>query len=101
MRSRRCACFLVLALILAGCLRDPVVRKMKYFQSGEQYFGNQMYCEAAIQYQNAIQIDTRFTQAHYGLAQCFLKQGSWRNAYQELTRTVELEPTNWQAQLDG
>src|SRR5580692_8345790 len=104
MRIRPSARFLVLPLILAGvlggCRRDPAVRKEKYFQSGEQYLAKRMYREAAIQYQNAIQIDPRFTRAHYGLAQCFLREASWQNAYRELTRTVELEPTNWKAQLD-
>jgi predicted Zn-dependent protease len=29
-----------------------------------------------------------------------LKQGSWAAAYQELQRTIELQPENWSAQLD-
>jgi hypothetical protein len=47
MKSRRCVLFLILPLILAGvlagCSRDPAVRKMKYFESGEQYTAKQMY----------------------------------------------------------
>src|SRR3984893_4288031 len=97
MRLRASVCLLVLPLILAGvlsgCQRDPTVRRTKYFQSGEQYFSRQMYREAAIQYQNAIQIDPRFTRAHYALAQCYLKQASWQNAYKELMRNAPLTAT--------
>jgi Flp pilus assembly protein TadD len=34
------------------------------------------------------------------MALCHLKQGSWAAAYQELQRTIELQPENWSAQLD-
>jgi Tfp pilus assembly protein PilF len=34
------------------------------------------------------------------MALCHLKRGSWAAAYQELQRTIELQPENWSAQLD-
>jgi outer membrane biogenesis lipoprotein LolB len=42
-----CAIFLAL---LTACSRDPNVRKQKYFDSGEKYFAEGKYREAAIQY---------------------------------------------------
>ena len=63
-----------LLAFLVGCSRDPNVRKQKYFESGERYFAEGKYREAVIQYSNAIQIDTRFAQAHYQLSQTF---SSW------------------------
>ena len=54
--------------MFTGCSRDPNVRKQKYFDSGEKYFAAGKYHEAAIQFSNAIQIDSRFAQAHYELA---------------------------------
>ena len=59
---------LLLTVIFTGCSRDPNVRKQKYFDSGEKYFAEGKYREAAIQYSNAIQIDSRFAQAHYNSA---------------------------------
>jgi cellulose synthase operon protein C len=88
------------ALLLAGCNRDPNVRKQKYFDSGESYFAEGKYREAAIQYSNAIQIDSRFAQAHYQLGETFLKLGDTQHGYQELLRTVELAPENYRAQMD-
>ena len=92
-------CTLLLAL-LAGCSRDPNVRKQKYFDSGEKYFAEGKYREAAIQYSNATQIDGRFAQAHYKLSQAYLKLGDSNRAFQELTRAVELAPDNYRAHTD-
>jgi len=59
----------VLAALLTGCSRDPNVRKQKYLESGQRYFDKGQYREAAIQFENAIQVDSRFADAHYKLAQ--------------------------------
>ena len=86
-----CCLLLVVAPIalLTGCSRDPNVRKQKYFESGERYFADGKYREAQIQYLNAIKIDSRFAQAHYQLAQSFLKLGDSNRAFQELNLTVQ------------
>ncbi len=88
------------AWLLAGCIRDTQVAKKKYLEKGDAYFQKWQYREAAIEYQNAIQIDPRFALAHYELAQTYLRQSDWTHGYQELMRATALEPTNWQAQLD-
>jgi tetratricopeptide (TPR) repeat protein len=90
----------VLAVLLTGCSRDPNVRKQKYFDSGEKYFAQRNYREAAIQFANAVQVDSRFAQAHYELSQAYLKLGDTNRAFQELNRTVELTPDNYRAHAD-
>lgn len=89
-----------LLVFLVGCSRDPNVRKQKYLESGDRYFAEGKYHEAAIQYSNAVQIDSRFAQAHYQLGQTFLKLGEASRAFQELNRTVELAPDNYAAHTD-
>src|ERR1700689_5333301 len=71
---RLLACLLLTAFF-SGCPHDPNVRKQKYFDSGEKYFAEGKYHEAAIQFLNAPQIDPRFAQAHYELGQTYLKLG--------------------------
>lgn len=88
------------AAFLAGCSRDPNVRKQKYFESGERYFEKAKYREAVIQYRNAIEVDSSFTAAHYKLAESYLKLQDWQRAFAELTRTVELQPDNYKARLE-
>src|ERR1700687_509258 len=90
----------LIATVFVGCSRDPNVRKQKYFESGQRYFEKGQYREAAIQYKNAVQIDSTYGKAHYGLAQALLKLQQWTPAYQELARTLELQPDNYQARID-
>ena len=89
-----------IAVFLAGCSRDPNVRKQKYFESGDRYFNKGKYREAIIQYRNATEVDGAFAAAHYQLAQSYLKLQDWQHAYAELSRTVELQPENYKARLD-
>jgi tetratricopeptide (TPR) repeat protein len=87
-------------VLLAGCSRDPNVRKQKYLESGERYFAKSEYRAAAIQFRNALQADPKFAPAHYQLARTYLKLQDWNNAYSELSTTVELQPDNNDARLD-
>ena len=102
-RSALVRLFLVvffLTILFTGCSRDPNVRKQKFLESGDRYFSQGKYREAAIQYANAVQIDSRFSQAHYQLGQTYLKLGESQRAFQELGRTVELAPDNYRAHID-
>lgn len=102
-RSIACRLLLLCSLfvaLLTGCSRDPNVRKQKYFDSAEKYFAEGKYREAEIQYSNAIRIDPRFALAHFQLSQTYLKLGDSQNAFQELSRTVDLAPDNYRAQTD-
>src|SRR6266513_5277629 len=74
---------LLLAALVAGCSLDPNVRKLKFLRQGDLYFEKGKYAEA-----------------NYKRAQCLLRQSSWAAAFQELSRTVDLQPQNWPAHLD-
>jgi Tfp pilus assembly protein PilF len=78
----------------------PNVRKQKYLESGQRYFDKAQYREAEIQFENAIQVDSRFAEAHYKLALAAMKLGDGRTAVQELLTTVQLQPEYYAAQLD-
>src|SRR5258708_19841729 len=95
-----CSLIATIATLFTGCSRDPNVRKQKYFESGTRYFDKGKYREAAIQYSNALQVDSRFAQAHYQLRETYLKLHDWNRAFQELSRSVELAPDNYPAQAD-
>src|SRR3954451_6644114 len=91
---------LIAVSLLAGCHRDPNVRKQKYLESGKRYSAQSKYKEAAIQFSNAIKIDKNFPDAHYELAQAYEHLGQFSAAYAELTRTVALQPANMKARID-
>ena len=92
------ACLMV--VFLTGCSRDPNVHKQKYLESGQRYFDRGQYREAEIQFQNAIQVDSHFTEAHYQLAQTALKLEQWQIASQELVTTIQLNPEKYEAHID-
>src|SRR5580704_16216774 len=92
---RLCVSFTAGLILLAGCSRDPNVRKQKALDSGNKYFDAGKFPEACIEYQNAIQIDPRFVAAHERLADCFLRREMWSAGYAELMRVVDLEPQNF------
>ncbi len=99
-RGKRLRLFSILfAVLLVGCSHDPNLRKQAYVASGNKYFDQGKYREAAIEYLNAVQIDNSYEDAHYRLAQCYLRQGIWRGAYQELTKSTELKPDDEKAQI--
>ncbi len=91
----------VLAAWMAGCWGDPNTKKQKYLESGQRYFDKGQYREAEIQFENAIQVDSHFAEAHYKLAQAAMKLQDFRTADQELQNTIQLQPDNYAALLDS
>lgn len=83
-----------------GCSLDPNVKKQKYFESGNRYFVQSRYNEALVQFSNAVKLDLRFANAHYQLVRTYIRMQAWSDAYRELQRTIELDPSNVKAQLD-
>ncbi len=100
-RTKQLAASAMLALVgLAGCKHDPNVQKRKYFESGKRYEDEGKLREAAIQFSNALKVDRNYSPAHYELAKTYIQLGSMIAGYQELQRTVSLDPSNIQARLD-
>src|SRR5882724_599588 len=91
---------ILLATLAAACTGNPTARKQKFYDQGLRDFAKQKYPEAIISFSRALQVDPRFADAHYELAQCHQRQGNWGGAIRELQRTIELQPENSHAQID-
>ena len=89
----------MLALTLVSCSRNPDQQKLSYLNSGNKYFAKGKYQEAVIEYRNAIQIDGKYSAAHYRLAKAYLALNSPEAAFREFNTTVELDPDNSDARL--
>src|SRR5579863_3211104 len=85
---------------LFGCSRDPQVRKLKYFESGQRYFEKGQYPEAAIQFTNAIKVDPNYTEAHHQLAESYIRLQKPQGAFQELGRVLQLQPGNHETRIE-
>ena len=88
-----------LAVVLAGCSRNPDVAKKKYLESGMKYMDQQKYDAAAIQFKKAIQIDPKFAEAHYQLAEADMKLSKNSEAFKEMSQVVELDPNHLKARV--
>ncbi len=89
----------VSALVVSSCFTDANKGKIRYLKSAEQYSAKGNYQSAIIQLRNAIQLDPRYTAAHYELAQTYLRVGNRDAAFGEFQSTVALDPRNSDAQL--
>ena len=94
----RCALFrlffvgLMISALLTGCSRDPNVRKQKFLESGNRYRDKGKLREAAIQYSNAIQVDSRFAEAHYQLGLALEAQNDQHEAVGEFQAALQVDP---------
>ncbi|MGC2110011.1 MAG: tetratricopeptide repeat protein, partial [Candidatus Korobacteraceae bacterium] len=89
----------VLAIAFAGCSRNPDVAKRKYLESGMKYMDQEKYDSAIIQFKKALQIDPKYAEGHYQLANAYLKEGRNSDAFKEMTEVVELDPTHLKARI--
>ena len=94
---------ILITLIVGGCdWFSPESKKAKHLEQGQTYFDKGQYREALIEFKNVVQLDPKDAATHYRLALTHLKLGGTTNlqgAFAELSRTVELDKTNRDAQL--
>ena len=93
---------LTLIFAFAGCSQSPEAKKAKHMERGINYFQNAQYQEAVIEFKNVVQLDPKDADGHYRLALTYLKFGDiphLQAAFGELTKTVDLDASNRDAQL--
>jgi len=62
--------FLVICAILTGCANLEKA-KAEHVKRGESYLKESKYHEASLEFRNAIQLDEKFAEAHWGLARSY------------------------------
>lgn len=96
-------CIMILTPAVGGCDgSSPEAKKAAHRERAASYFEKGQFQEALIEYRNVTQIDPQDADAHYRSALTYLKLGGIPNlqgAFAELTRSVELDKTNQDAQL--
>ena len=99
--SVRLGCLALLAVLTgtAACSGDPERAKQEYLKSGNQYFDQEKYSEAIVQYRNALQQDAKFGEARFKLAQAYERIGDSVNATREYIRAADALPDRADAQV--
>ncbi len=70
-----------------------------HLERGEEFLEKRRYQEAEIQFRAAAEIDESSSEAHWGLARSYEKQGKFLETAQELKKVTELAPDNLEAKV--
>ena len=92
-------CFAVAAVVscFPGC--SPEQKKAKHLKQGEAFLAESKTREAIIEFRNILQIDPKDAFAYYKLGLAYLMAGQVKEAYADLSRSVELKRDNVDAHL--
>ena len=91
------ACWIVVAVFLGSCDRSPEGKLAKHVKRGDEYVKEEKFKEAVIEYKNAVKAVPQDSAAHWKLAKASIEAKDIRTAFAELTKTVELDPNNFEA----
>ncbi|MBN1636666.1 MAG: tetratricopeptide repeat protein [Deltaproteobacteria bacterium] len=84
-------------LICAGCANNPEEKRQEYLTSAQEYMQQEKYAEAAIQYQNALQIAPDDAETLIKLGEVMLSLKRVPEAYRAFDRAIKTDPTNQKA----
>ncbi|MDJ0790208.1 MAG: tetratricopeptide repeat protein [Myxococcota bacterium] len=99
MRKFLMICVLALAgATFVACQSDEAKLADHLARAGE-YYDDESWSEAIIEFKNALQIDPNNAEAHYKLSQAYLKTKKTKEAFWELRETVRIDPSNHDAKL--
>ena len=100
-RTTRTAVLLtsILLLLAVGCSRSPEAKKARYLERGDRYFAKEQYREAALEYRNALRIESTNTQATRQLGLAYYQLGELGQAFRYFLKTLEVEPDNLEVRL--
>jgi tetratricopeptide (TPR) repeat protein len=87
-----------IAISLAGC-STSAQSKARYLEQGQKYLKESKFQEASLEFRNAIQIDDKLGDAHWGLAQAYEGLQRYNEMVDEMRKAVALDPNNLDARL--
>ena len=83
----------LIGLILIGFLGCSKEAKMeRHWKKGENYFTQNKFNEAIIEYKNVVQLNPKNAKAHYKLGLSFLRTNNFKGAFSEFSQAVDLDP---------
>jgi len=86
--------FLVAAVLVMGACTTPEKAKAQHVARGQSLLKEKKFQEASIEFRNALQIDDRLADAHWGLAQAYEGLDRYQEAFAEMRQVVEMDKNN-------
>ena len=81
-------------LLISGCSKSPEEKREAYLSSARSYMEKEKYAEAAIEFQNALQIAPDDAQTLVTLGEVQLKLMKANEAYRSFSRAAAIDPKN-------
>ena len=91
-------CLLAVAISSTGCA-NPAKAKADHVKKGEAYLKESKWQEASLEFRNAIQIDDKHAEAHWGLARAFEGLERFPEMIDELRKTISLDQNNLESRI--
>jgi tetratricopeptide (TPR) repeat protein len=85
---------LIAAALLLGACTTPEKAKAQHVARGQALLKDKKFQEASLEFRNALQIDDRLAEAHWGLANAYEGLQRYQEAFEEMRQVVELDPNN-------
>lgn len=88
---------IVILVVFTGCSKSPQEKKQDYLESAQKYLSQGKNAEAAIQYQNALQITPDDVKTLISLGEVQLKLSRPQEAYAAFSKASQADPKNVKA----
>src|SRR5439155_7659414 len=84
---------LAVALIIGACT-TPEKAKAQHVARGQALLKDKKFQEASLEFRNALQIDDKLADAHWGLANAYEGLQRYQEAFEEMKEVATLDPNN-------
>ena len=88
------AILIICLLLISGCSKSPEEKRDAYLNSAQSYMEKEKYAEAAIEFQNALQIAPDDAQTLVTLGEVQLKLMKANEAYRSFSKAAAIDPEN-------
>jgi len=85
---------LIAAALLMGACTTPEKAKAQHVARGQALLKDKKFQEASLEFRNALQIDDKLADAHWGLANAYEGLQRYQEAFEEMKQVVTLDPNN-------
>src|SRR5207244_6978330 len=84
----------IVAALFIGACTTPEKAKAQHVARGQALLKDKKFQEAALEFRSALQIDDKFADAHWGLANAYEGLQRYQEAFEEMKQVVELDANN-------
>src|ERR1700730_7770239 len=90
---------MIAAALLMGACTTPEKAKAQHVARGQVLLKDKKFQEASLEFRNALQIDDKLADAHWGLANAYEGLQRYQEAFEEMKQVVALDPNHLTARV--